>query len=100
VTPDRNAGVKRFLADLTAPTQGARTVKAADLIATLGRKTRAVAAVTVITKADCERIAEQARQMKPVPRDVPGWGENPRFPWEPDTWRSFDCADLDRGRIS
>lgn len=57
-----------------------------------------VPAVTVITKADCDRIAEQARQMAPVPRDDPRWGENPAFPWEPAApldAPGFDCAVFD-----
>jgi hypothetical protein len=70
MTPDRNAGVKRFLADLT-----------------------------IVTRADMDAAAAMARPVDLTDYYPP----NPRWPADPDVARgplAFDCADLDRGRVS
>ncbi len=71
--PDRNAGVKRFLADLT-----------------------------IVTRADLEAQAVAASRLKPdltdyYPRSFETWPADPGIFAPP---LAIDCADLDRGRVS
>ena len=78
-------------------------MKATDLLSSLGSKIaqRTPIAVTVVTQAEMDRVAANARAMAPVPRDVAGWEENPRFPWDaaaPLDAPGIDCSLLDRGR--
>lgn len=78
-------------------------MKTTDLLASLGSHVaqRTPIAVTVVTRADMERVADMARGIQPDPidRNPP----NAHWPWEAPALLDapgIDCSTLDRGRTA